>query len=92
MNLQSIESYGPLFALPPEKPRNPFPAGTQNYRLYERLKEDGPLTNIEIMRDLHIINGTGRVSDLRKKLEPIGWTVQSIDLRGGLWKYELVRT
>lgn len=40
-------------------PQNPFKYGTQNWRLYERLKL-GPATNYEIMKDLHILNNTHR--------------------------------
>ena len=81
----------PLFRPVVSKPRNPFVCGSQNWRIYERLVEDGAITNAEIVQKMGVFNSTGRISDIRKRLEAEGWTVRSADIGGGLWKYELVQ-
>lgn len=63
--------------------RNPFKAGSQNYRLFERLRI-GPATNIEIVRDMHILNSTGRISDIRKHVP-----VTSQPIGRGVWRFSL---
>jgi hypothetical protein len=63
---------------------NPFQSGTQNHRLLERLKV-GPLTNVEIVRDMAILNSTGRISDLRAR----GFDVKSEPKKNGIWVYTL---
>lgn len=74
-------------------PRNPFTVGTQNWRLYERLT-DGPVTNAEIVRKMGIFNSTGRISDLRRRLQSMGLDVdgRAIDRESGLWEYRIRRT
>lgn len=92
---RGIHGYGteglPLFALPPSIPPNPFRNGSQNFRLYNRLAECGPMTNAEIVREMSILKYTGRLTDIRQHLEGTGWTVKSTELDGGLWRYEIVR-
>jgi hypothetical protein len=51
------------------RPDDLFKAGSQNHRLYNRLLQ-GPLTNVEGMTELYIINLTGRISDIREALKP----------------------
>lgn len=80
---------GLAFAPPPLRKKgdtmnNPFQTGTQNHRLLERLKV-GPLTNVEIVRDMAILNSTGRISDLRAR----GFDVKSEPKKNGIWVYTL---
>ena len=49
------------------KPDDLFKPGTQNARLYRRLLQ-GPVSNVEIVHDHHILNSTGRISEIRGKL------------------------
>lgn len=69
-------------------PPNPWKAGTQNFRLYERMKQ-GPVTNAEIVRTHGIFNSTGRVSDIREFLAPHGIKLHSERLHDGKWEYRL---
>ena len=68
--------------------KNPFKAGTQNYRLFERLKQ-GPVTNVEIVHEMRILNSTGRVSNLRDKGLNVPGKPRP-DLGDGVWQYTLV--
>ena len=97
MNLQPIESYGPLFSLPPAYPANPFDGprgdypGSQNWRLYERLKE-GPVSNGEIIYQMRIANSTGRCSEIRAFLRRHGFDLRSDETgNASEWTYEIVR-
>lgn len=69
-------------------PENPFREGSQNHRLYERLKV-APVTNAEIVREMNIFNSTGRAADLRKFLKSHGLDVISKPLGDGLYQYQL---
>ncbi len=57
----------------PVYPPNPFKAGSQNHRIYERAKK-GPLTNGEIVYGMRIQNSTGRCSEVRDFLKDYGFT------------------
>jgi hypothetical protein len=48
---------------------NPFRQGSQNDRLL-RLLQRGSITNVEIVHDHHILNSTGRISEVREALRP----------------------
>lgn len=69
-------------------PPNPWKAGTQNFRLYERMKQ-GPVTNAEIVRTHGIFNSTGRVSDIREFLAPHGIRVECQRVHDGLFEYSI---
>jgi len=71
-------------------PRDLFKPGSQNYYLYQRLL-NGPVSNIEIVRDMCIMNSTGRISDLRQKLKPylLDIQAQQIPDGNGKWLYSL---
>lgn len=75
----------------PVFPANPFKPESQNYRLYERLK-DGPVTNAEIVQDHGIYNSTGRVSEIREFLTPFGIKLHCERLHKGLFEYRLSNT
>jgi len=71
-------------------PADLFNAGSQNYRVYERLLR-GPVTNIEIVHDMHILNSTGRASDVRKALKPYLMDIRAERVgTDGVFKYSLV--
>jgi len=72
----------------PQYPPNPFKPESQNFRLYERLKY-GPITNGTIVKDLHILKYTGRLSDVREALRPHLLDVSGRPLGGGLWEYRI---
>ena len=55
-------------------------------RLLERLQR-GPVTNVEAMVELRILNLTARVSELRQA----GHNVQATRGKGGVWTYALLR-
>ena len=72
-------------------PGNAFRLGSQNYRLYERLKE-GEVTNAEIVRSMGIFNSTGRIDNIRKRLHGTGWEVKARPVNdNGMWVYSLRR-
>ncbi len=57
----------------------------QQARLLERLRR-GPLTNVEGVVDLNILNLTARVSELRQA----GYDVKAQRGSAGVWTYRLV--
>ena len=69
-------------------PENPFYYGSQNWLLYDRLTQ-GPVTNSEIVRDMGIFNSTGRISDIRRRLQGVGLEVVGEQIQKGLWSYKL---
>lgn len=77
------------FARP--KPDQLFRAGSQNFRVYERLLI-GPVSNVEIVKGMEIFNSTGRASDIRKALKPYLMDVEAKPdpMRTGVWVYKLV--
>jgi len=70
------------------RPNTLFKPGTQNERLYRRLLE-GPVTNAEIVREMNILNSTGRISDVREALKPYLMDVEARRIAKGLWQYRL---
>lgn len=65
-----------------------FNAGTQPYRLYNRLLR-GSVTNSEIVDDMRIFSYTRRISDLREKLAPYLIDVKAERVNDGLFIYTL---
>jgi len=77
----------PLFH-PRPAPAKLFTPGTQSYQLYERLLA-GEVTNSEIVRQMNILNGTGRISDIRAKLKPYLMDIEASRIDKGLFSYKL---
>lgn len=69
-------------------PDNPFKYGTQNWKLYERLKQ-GPIYNVEIVKQLHILKYTSRLSDVREAVMPMGMAVKKTLVGNGIYSYHL---
>ncbi len=68
---------------------NPFRPGTQNDRLFQRLKA-GPVTNLQIIQDHHILKYTGRISEIREALRPYLMDVHAQKIKGsGVFVYSL---
>lgn len=70
---------------------NPFKEGTQNWRIVKRLLE-GPATNREFSRDMKIAKYTGRLSEVREKIRPLGFDIEPERIAGTLYRYELTRS
>ncbi|MFH2077060.1 MAG: hypothetical protein ABIJ57_17255 [Pseudomonadota bacterium] len=68
-----------------------FKPGTQNERLYRRLLE-GPVANIEIVREMNILNSTGRISEVRAALREYLMDVKAerAQFGNGVFIYSLV--
>lgn len=64
-----------------------FQPGTQNRRLLERLLR-GPVFNHEI-RDLGILNHSGRISDVRRVARDHGLDVTAERITRGAWMYRI---
>lgn len=58
----------------------------QCQRILDRLFA-GPLTNVEAVLDLRVLNTTARISELRQA----GYPVKATRGEGGLWTYTLER-
>lgn len=71
-------------------PRNPFQWGTQPHRFYERLTY-GPIHNVEIPKELGILQYSKIISKVRKALAGTGVTVKTrpVNQRGNLVEYRL---
>jgi hypothetical protein len=66
---------------------NPFSPKSQNYRILERLRE-GPATNAELVK--YALNYTGRISEIRAKVNAQGLDVIARDLgHRGLTEYRI---
>ncbi len=75
-------------------PVNPYPYGSQKDRIYRRLERYGRVKNIDVYYGLgggKILNGTGRISEVRSYLTRHGWcldcTPASRELSPGVWEY-----
>lgn len=71
---------------------NPFKYNSQNFRVLERVKK-GPVTNVEVVHDMKILNSTGRFSDCRKYVRGFGCDIKSIPDepgKGGIFTYKLI--
>jgi hypothetical protein len=66
-------------------PRDEARLGKQQRRLLDRLMR-GPLTNVEGVCDLRILNMTARVSELRQA----GYRIDAQRGSEGVWTYRLV--
>jgi hypothetical protein len=60
--------------------------GKQQRRLLDALLR-GPVTNIQAVMDLRILNATARISELRQ----VGYRVDAQRGSEGVWTYRLVR-
>jgi len=69
-------------------PPNPFKPGSQNSRLYERVKL-GAVTNGEIIYGMRIANSTGRASEIREFLAPYGFHLDCRRVDGSEFVYEI---
>lgn len=71
------------------KLENPFHKDSQNYRLLEMLIA-GPVFNVEISKKIGSINHTRRISDIRRKIRPLGLDVVAEKIQRGLYLYRLM--
>jgi hypothetical protein len=69
---------------PPPKPGELFKHGTQLYQIYEKLLSGG-ITSPEIRNISGSLSHTRRISDIRTKLHPRGWDVESKRLHGNVF-------
>jgi hypothetical protein len=79
----------------PQYPPNPYPIGSQKWRVYNRLSRYQRVTNIEVMMGLggpRIMNTTGRLSEIRSFLEPHGIKLHCERLHDSLFEYSCGRT
>lgn len=65
-----------------------FPADNQDRRLYQRMIR-GEITNAEMRDQLHLLSYTRRLSDLREKLHPHGYTIKKQHQGEGVFVYRL---
>jgi len=73
------------------RPGDLFKYGTQCHKIYERLLQQGKITNIEIVYELRIPNSTGRISDIREALKPHLMTVSDAKrTEDGQFEYALI--
>ena len=68
-----------------------FPTDCQDRRLYQRLLEGG-ITNAEMRDELRLLSYTRRLSDLREKLKPHGYTINKYWRGNGVFIYRLEQT
>ncbi len=71
-------------------PRNPFPWGTQAHRFYQRLTY-GPIHNVEIQKELGILQYSKIIGKIRRALYGTGVTIKAraANHRGNLVEYRL---
>ncbi len=73
-------------------PPNPYPTGSQKFRIYNRLARYGRVKNVEIMLGLggpRIMNTTGRASEVRDFLRDHGICLHCTRINAGLFEYEV---
>ena len=75
---------------PLPRPGDLFSSESQNYRLYERMI-CGPISNAEMRDQLRLLSYTRRLSDLREKLFPHGWTIKKEHAGNGVFVYSLIK-
>lgn len=73
---------------PLPRPDDLFSSDCQDYRLYERLTR-GAISNAEMRDELRLLSYTRRLSDLREKLHPLGWTISKQHAGNGVFVYSL---
>lgn len=74
-----------------EKPRpeDLFAWGTAARRLYEALATCGEVTNVQIVRDLHILAYGNVIARIRAALVPYGLDIAKRQYSRGVWTYRL---
>jgi hypothetical protein len=70
---------------PSVAPQDEVRLGKQQQRLLDALQR-GPVTNMQAVLDLRILNATARISELRQA----GYRVDAERGTGGTWTYRLV--
>ena len=72
------------------RPKDLFKQGSQNFLLLGKLF-DGPITNDRIVRNLHIIKYTGRISEVLEAVRPYLMDIEAQRMPGtsGQWVYQL---
>lgn len=70
---------------PTVDPRDEARLGKQQLRLLDRLRK-GPMTNVEAVVELRVMNTTARISELRQA----GYDVKATRGAEGVWVYTLV--
>lgn len=71
------------------KPESLFTIGTAPRRLYDALTQWGEVTNVQIVRDLHILAYAGVISKVRAAVRPYGLDIAKNRYHGGVWAYRL---
>lgn len=71
------------------KPEALFSWGTAPRRLYDALTQWGEVTNVQIVRDLHILAYSGVINKVRRSVRPFGLDVKKQRYSGGVWAYRL---
>lgn len=61
-------------------------AVNQQDRLLDYLRDNPGCSSLDIIRDLSILNTTGRISDLRAA----GFTIDTWRSKAGVWRYRLI--
>lgn len=75
---------------PIPRPEEIFPAQNQDRRLYERMLL-GPVSNAQMRDELRLLSYTRRLSDIREKLFPHGFTIRKEYQGNGVFVYSLER-
>lgn len=71
------------------KPEKLFTWGTAARRLYEALATCGEVSNVQIVRDLHIMAYSGVISRIRKSVQPFGLDIAKKRIGHGVFAYRL---
>lgn len=71
------------------KPESLFPWGTQARKLYDALATCGEVTNVQIVRSLHILAYSDVIGQIRKAVRPLGLDVAKARYHGNVWSYRL---
>lgn len=71
-----------------EKVLSAFKPGTQNHRILTRLCF-GPVDNGELIFKMKVGKYTGRISEVRRKLVPLGYDIEARRITNSHWKYYL---
>jgi hypothetical protein len=71
--------------------KNPYPWGTQKYRLLNRLQL-GPILNSEIVDNLRIFNYRDAICEIRKDLagQCVELVANPVNRKRNHWQYRLV--
>ena len=82
MNQPSL-NFNPL-----PRPEEIFPADNQDRRLFERMLL-GPVSNAQMRDELRLLSYTRRLSDIREKLTPHGFTIKKEHQGDGVFIYSI---